>query len=105
VFLPLKIPWLVLCDILCLVYKQTNSSSQERLRIQPGSFVLSLGNHKASVTQLDLQHLGWEQDLPFHSLLPVKFIFPEFPCSQVPGSVPACCEEHLVALLELKCSK
>lgn len=76
-----------------------------KAQIQPRSFVLRPGTHKALVTQLDLQHLGWEQDLPLHSLTPVKFILPEFPCSQVPGSIHACCEECLLALLEMKCTK
>lgn len=40
--------------------------------------MLSPGTHKAPITQLNLQHLGWEQDLPLHSLLPVKFVFQNF---------------------------
>lgn len=49
--------------------------------------------------------LVWEQHLPLHSLLPMKLVFPEFPCSQVLRSTPAHCEGRLVAPLEMKCSK
>lgn len=46
-----------------------------------------------------------EQHLPLHSILPTKFVFPEFPCSQVLRSTPARWEECPAALLERKCSK
>lgn len=79
---------------------KTNRSTQGRLGEQLGSFVLSPGTHKGHhVSRL----LVWEQNLPLHSLLPMKFLFPEFPV--LLRSTPARCEGCLAALLEMKCSK
>lgn len=100
-FLLHKVPWFVFCAYSVLV--KTNRSSQGGLREQPGRFVLSPGTHKGPV--MHLKSLVWEQHLPLHSLLPMKIVFPEFPCSQVLRSTPDHFEGCLVALLEMKCSK
>lgn len=73
--------------------------TQERIRIQPGSFVLSPGIHKAQ-SHSYLKHLDEEQDLPLHSLLPMKFV-----CFLLLSPLGAYLLAYRLAILEKKCSK